>query len=132
MLSVHSKHFQSNQQLPVHSARPQTADVRSHGSRAQSAYYKKRIIDQVQGMSDEQLDKMRNNLNMEVDDPNEDKMSVITEDKLKKFNEIYGYEHRDEEEEEEADKVDDLSNPNEGDEVRDEVRSLRSKHSLQS
>ena len=70
---------------------------------------------------------------MNVDnDKGDDKMSVITQDKLKMFNEIYGYDHgpaiENDEEGEENDKVEELSNPNEGeDENKDEVHSLRSK-----
>ena len=53
--------------------------------RAQSSYHKKRkILDSGYGTD------MQKNLNIEE---NNDKMSVITTDKLKKFNEIYGYEN---------------------------------------
>lgn len=65
-----------------------------------------------------------------------DKASVITTDKLRKFNEIYGFEHGPaidgENEEEEAGFDEDVSNPNEGDEQRDEVHSLGQAHGLKS
>ena len=41
-------------------------------------------------MDDRELEKMGQNLNIGDQD---DKASVITQDKLKKFNEIYGFEH---------------------------------------
>ena len=47
--------------------------------------------------------------------PNDDKASIITQDKLKKFNEIYGYEHgpaivneEDEDQEEQNDQVNEM------------------------
>ena len=67
---------------------------------------------------------------------NEDKASIITQDRLKKFNEIYGYENgpatrieEGQEEGEELDQelgIDDQSNPNEGyEEQKDEVHPLK-------
>ncbi len=41
-------------------------------------------------MDDSQLQSIGQNLNIEE---NDDKQSIITQDKLKKFNEIYGYEN---------------------------------------
>lgn len=41
-------------------------------------------------MDDRELEKMSKNINI---DDKEDKASVITQDKLKKFNEIYGFDH---------------------------------------
>ncbi len=89
-------------------------------------------------MDDRDLEKMSKNLN--IDDKDE-RASVITQDRLKKFNEIYGYEngpavdHENEEDEEgegfnHEDEL--LSNPNEGEEQRDEVHSLASKNQFQS
>ena len=80
-------------------------------------------------MDENQLEDMSKNLNMENEGL--DKNSTITEDMLKRFNDIYGYENRDEDEEQ--DQVNELDgNPNEGealDEMKDEVHSLRSKQS---
>lgn len=42
-------------------------------------------------MDGKDLEQLEKNLNLEND--RDDKTSVITQDKLKKFNEIYGYEH---------------------------------------
>lgn len=47
-------------------------------------------MDRINMMDDKELEKIGKNLNIEEKD---DKASVITQDKLKKFNEIYGYEH---------------------------------------
>lgn len=80
-------------------------------------------------MDDRELEKMSKNLNVEEQD---ERASVITQERLKKFNEIYGFEggpavegqeegHEDGEQE-----GDGVSNPNEGEE-RDEVHSLNSK-----
>ena len=65
----------------------------------------------------------------------DEKASIITEDRLKQFNEIYGYDdgnaiHNGEGEENEADfnrDNEEQSNPNEGEERKDEVHSLKSK-----
>ena len=60
---------------------------------------------------------------------NEDKASIITQDRLKKFNEIYGYENgpaTEEQEREGEEQEDEQSNPNEGlnEETKDEVHGL--------
>lgn len=47
-------------------------------------------MEKINMMDDRELEKMTKNLNIEEKD---DKMSVITQDKLKKFNEIYGFEN---------------------------------------
>lgn len=76
-------------------------------------------------MDDKELERMGYNLNIE-----DDKQSVITTDKLKKFNEINGFdngpatEQNPEDEEQIGGEGDALSNPNEGEEQRDEVHSL--------
>ena len=94
-------------------------------------------------MDEIELEKMSKNL--AVDDKDE-KASVITQDRLKKFNEIYGFEHgpavdgnedqnNEDEEGEFGERVGDLlSNPNEGEEQREEVHSLlsRATNNLQS
>lgn len=72
-------------------------------------------------MDDKDLEKMGKNLNIEEKD---DKASVITQDKLKKFNEIYGFDHGPAVEGEEEEIDEQVSNPNEGEEQRDEVHSL--------
>ena len=106
------------------------------GGRAQSSYFKKRILDKINMMDETELEKMSKNL--AVDDKDE-RASVITQDRLKKFNEIYDYEHgpavlnnedqnQEDEEGEFGERVGDLlSNPNEGEEQRDEVHSLLSR-----
>ena len=63
---------------------------------------------------------------------NDDRASIITQDKLKKFNEIYGFDHGpavegEEENEDEQFREEEQSNPNEGEEIKDEVHSLASK-----
>jgi len=65
-------------------------------------------------------------LNLEVLD--DGKQSVITEDRLKRFNEIQGVVEDDPDEVklEEEDYVDELGNPNEGT-VNDDTKSVRSK-----
>jgi hypothetical protein len=85
-------------------------------------------------MDERELEKMSKNLNVEDKD---DKASVITQDRLRKFNEIYGFDHgpavegnEEQQEDEEGENPGDLlSNPNEGDEQRDEVHSLHSRAS---
>ena len=129
-LSAYSRGPQSTTKSVVGGVTPsQTGE-----QRAQSSYFKKRIIDQINMMDDRQLENMSKNLNIEEKD---EKASVITQDRLRKFNEIYGFEHgpatgdEEQNEEEEQDKPADLlSNPNEGDEQRDEVHSLHSKANL--
>lgn len=64
-------------------------------------------------MDDRDLQRIGHDLNIEDKD---DKVSVITTDKLKKFNEIYGFEHGPAVEENEDDQEEDVSNPNEGEE----------------
>lgn len=83
-------------------------------------------------MDDKELERMGQNLNIEDKD---EKASIITQDKLKKFNEIYGYEHgpaTENQDEEEGMDGDQVSNPNEGEEQRDEVHSLQNKGDLKS
>ena len=85
-------------------------------------------------MDDYDLEKMGKQMNIE-DNGNQkgdDMQSVITQDRLQKFNEIYGYENGntggDNQEEDDEQIADDVSNPNEGDEERrDEVHSLKTK-----
>lgn len=109
----YGKHGKKDEALSAYSrgpqstvgGRPQTAipqDKIETQSRAQSSYFKKRIIDKINMMDDKDLEKMGKNLNLEEKD---EKASVITQDKLKQFNEIYGYDNGpavegDEEEEE--------------------------------
>ena len=64
-------------------------------------------------MDDRDLQRIGHDLNIEDKD---DKVSVITTDKLKKFNEIYGFEHGPAVEENEDEQEEDVSNPNEGEE----------------
>jgi predicted RNase H-like nuclease (RuvC/YqgF family) len=47
-------------------------------------------MDKINLMDDKELERMGHNLNIEAVD---DKTSVITTDKLKKFNEINGYDN---------------------------------------
>lgn len=83
-------------------------------------------------MDEYDLEKMGRQMNIEEsgNQKGEDMQSVITQDRLKKFNEIQGgYESGAQEEEEEVNLMgDDVSNPNEGEEEhRDEVHSLKAK-----
>ena len=48
-------------------------------------------MDRINLMDDNELESMGKNMNL--GDQQDDKASVITQDKLKKFNEIYGYEN---------------------------------------
>jgi hypothetical protein len=80
-LSAYSK-------APISTTKSVVGGVQGDG-RAQSSYFKKRIIDKINMMDDRELEKMNKNLNVEEKD---DKASVITQDRLKKFNEIYGFE----------------------------------------
>lgn len=70
-------------------------------------------------MDDRELEKMSKNLN---EDDKDDKASVITQERLKKFNEIYGFEGgpavdgEEANDDEEQLERDEISNPNEGDE----------------
>lgn len=86
-------------------------------------------------MDDNDLKRIGHDLNIE-EGKDADKASVITTDKLKKFNEIYGFEHgpavEGDNEEEEVGVDEDMSNPNEGDEQRDEVHSLGQGQGLKS
>jgi hypothetical protein len=74
-------------------------------------------MDKINKMDDKELEKMNLELNLEEKD---DKASIITQDKLKKFNEIYGFENgpavQDDQEEDEDNEAMDEDNPNEGDE----------------
>lgn len=73
-------------------------------------------------MDENELQRIGHDLNIEDRD---DKASVITTDKLKKFNEIYGFENGPALDDQQQDDEDEgVSNPNEGDEQRDEVHSL--------
>lgn len=74
--------------------------------RAQSSYVKKRIFDKINDMNEQQFDSVSQNMNLEEKD---DKESVITQDKLKKFNEINGYENGPAIEQEEEDEVHELA-----------------------
>jgi hypothetical protein len=115
-------------------SRPQTASM-----------MKRKILDRINQLDEKQLEQMEKELEVKTDDikayangsiSNEDKASIITQDRLKKFNEIYGYENgpatridEGQEEGEEFDQelgVDDQSNPNEGyEEQKDEVHPLK-------
>lgn len=64
-------------------------------------------------MDDQDLQRIGHDLNIEDKD---DKASVITTDKLKKFNEIYGFDHGPAVDDQEEEQDEDGSNPNEGDE----------------
>jgi hypothetical protein len=106
---------------------------------------KRKILDRINQLDEKQLEQMEKELEVKTDDikayangsiSNEDKASIITQDRLKKFNEIYGYENgpatrieEGQEEGEEIDQelgVDDQSNPNEGyEEQKDEVHPLK-------
>ena len=79
-------------------------------------------------MDEQDLEKIGHDLNIEDRD---DKASVITQDKLKKFNEIYGFEGGPAVEDQQEDE-EEVSNPNEGDEQRDEVHSLGQNQNLKS
>jgi hypothetical protein len=62
-------------------------------SRAQSSYFKKRILDKINQMDDNDLlQRIGHDLNIE-EGKDADKASVITTDKLRKFNEIYGFDN---------------------------------------
>lgn len=71
--------------------------------------------------------------NLNIEEVPDDKQSIFTQEKLKRFNEIQGYEDGPFLEGEEEDLIhkhfEEASNPNEGEEYRDEVHSLRSKQS---
>ena len=115
-------------------SRPQTASI-----------MKRKILDRINQLDERQLEQMEKDLEFKTDDikayangsiSNEDKASIITQDRLKKFNEIYGYENgpatrieEGQEDGEEMDQqelgIDDQSNPNEGfEEQKDEVHPL--------
>jgi hypothetical protein len=86
-------------------------------------------MDKVNGMNEKDLERMGSNFN---EDDKDDQASIITQDKLKQFNEIYGFEggpavNGEVEEDQDIMIDDEMSNPNEGDEKKDEVHSLRSK-----
>lgn len=114
-------------------SRPQTASM-----------MKRKILERINQLDDKQLEQIEKELDVKGDDirayangsiSNEDKASIITQDRLKKFNEIYGYENgpatRLEDGIEDVDEdnvygVDDQSNPNEGlEEQKDEVHPLK-------
>lgn len=63
---------------------------------------KRKILDRINQLDEKQLEQMEKELEVKTDDikayangsiSNEDKASIITQDRLKKFNEIYGYEN---------------------------------------
>jgi hypothetical protein len=78
-------------------------------------------MDKIAMMDDKELEKMGKNLDI---DDKDDRASVITQDKLKKFNEIFGYENGPALEGEEDDQDQEEPSNHEGDEQRDEVHSL--------
>ena len=112
-------------------SRPQTASM-----------MKRKILERINQLDDNQLEQIEKELDVKPDDikayangsiSNEDRASIITQDRLKKFNEIYGYENgpatrieEGTEEDDQQDAIDDQSNPNEGhEEQKDEVHPLK-------
>lgn len=92
-------------------------------------------MEKLNGMNEKELETMGANFN--IGDKADDQASVITQDKLKQFNEIYGFDNgpavAGEGEGEDQELLDDeQSNPNEGDERKDEVHSLRSKNTFKN
>eukprot|EP00347_Sterkiella_histriomuscorum_P011364 403372734 len=127
-LSAYSKGPQSTIGAQSVKQAPHNQDKFETQSRAQSSYFKKRILDRINMMDEQDLEKIGHDLNIEDRD---DKASVITQDKLKKFNEIYGFEGGPAVEDQQEDE-EEVSNPNEGDEQRDEVHSLGQNQNLKS
>lgn len=129
----------SSEVLSYHTgvSRPQTASV-----------MKRKILERINQLDEKELSKIGRDLDVKPEDArayannassigNDDKASIITQDRLRKFNEIYGYEHgpaamqlgegNEEEENAEQDQqpIDEQSNPNEGlEEIKDEVHGL--------
>jgi hypothetical protein len=63
---------------------------------------KRKILERINQLDDKQLEQIEKELDVKPDDikayangsiSNEDRASIITQDRLKKFNEIYGYEN---------------------------------------
>jgi len=90
-------------------------------ARAQSSYHKKRNLDKLDHFSNTQ-ENIANNEGglMNFGNPNDDKASILTVDRLRKFNDINGYEHGpaaepegagEENDEENRDKVEELATP---------------------
>ena len=63
---------------------------------------KRKILERINQLDEKQLEQIEKELDVKPDDikayangsiSNEDRASIITQDRLKKFNEIYGYEN---------------------------------------
>ena len=92
-------------------------------ARAQSSYHKKRNLDKIDHFSTTQENIANGDGGlMNFGNPNDDKASILTVDRLRKFNDINGYEHgpaaeaegagaAEENEEENRDKVEELATP---------------------
>ena len=72
-------------------SRPQTASM-----------MKRKILERINQLDEKQLEQIEKDLDVKTDEikafangsiSNDDKASIITQDRLKKFNEIYGYEN---------------------------------------
>jgi hypothetical protein len=90
-------------------------------ARAQSSYHKKRNLDKLDHFSNTQENIATGDGGlMNFGNPNDDKASILTVDRLRKFNDINGYEHGpaaepegagEEHDEENRDKVEELATP---------------------
>jgi len=92
-------------------------------ARAQSSYHKKRNLDKIDHFSTTQENIANGDGGlMNFGNPNDDKASILTVDRLRKFNDINGYEHgpaaeaegagaAEDNEEENRDKVEELATP---------------------